>query len=198
MFLYSLIDISVLMPIGSTVLWLCFASMCRKAVKGATTGTLGRAEAETQPVSCSAALAATTSSSCLGDVTAGVKQQDCSAQGVKEMWHWSSSWSWEGAVTLQGLGGQSLLWGLMHWKHLHRFCLLCSVPGFICSGLSFLHHFLISHGGQVWRGHSVLFSAVLQTAKGSSARDTGCASFLQTHQQQAKSEDIFCLLLQHQ
>lgn len=114
------------------------------------------------------------------------------------MWHWSSSWSWEGAVTLQGLGGQSLLWGLMHWKHLHRFCLLCSVPGFICSGLSFLHHFLISHGGQVWRGHSVLFSAVLQTAKGSSARDTGCASFLQTHQQQAKSEDIFCLLLQHQ
>lgn len=50
MFLYSLIDISVLMPIGSTVLWLCFASMCRKAVKGATTGTLGRAEAETQPV----------------------------------------------------------------------------------------------------------------------------------------------------
>lgn len=63
------------MPIASIVLWLCFASTCRKAVMGTTTGTLGRAEAEIQPVSCSAALAATASSSCLGDVT----QQDCSA-----------------------------------------------------------------------------------------------------------------------
>lgn len=48
MFLYPLIDISVLMPIISPVLWLCFASMCRKAVKRTTTGTLGRAEAEIQ------------------------------------------------------------------------------------------------------------------------------------------------------
>lgn len=84
MFLYPLIDVSVLMPIISLVLWLCFASMCRKAVMGTTTGTLGRAEAEIQAASCSAALAATASSSCLGDVTSSVKQQDCSAQEVQE------------------------------------------------------------------------------------------------------------------
>lgn len=71
------------MPIASVVLRLCFASMCGKAVIGTTAGTLGRAEAEIQPVSCSAALAATASSSCLGDVTPGVKQQDCSPQEVQ-------------------------------------------------------------------------------------------------------------------
>lgn len=91
MFLYPLIDISVLMPIASVVLWLCFASTCRKAVMGTTTGTLGRDEAEIQPVSCSAALAATASSSCLGDVTSGVKQQDCSA------------WEEQGNVALEQL-----------------------------------------------------------------------------------------------
>lgn len=83
MFLYPLIDISVLMPVVSLVLWLCFASMCRKAVMGTTTGTLGRAEADIQTVCCSAALAAAASSSCLGDMTSSVKQQDCSAQEVR-------------------------------------------------------------------------------------------------------------------
>lgn len=83
MFSCPLIDISVLMPIASVVLWLCFASMCKKAVMGTTTGIFGRAEAEIQPLSCSAALAATASSSCLGDVTSGVKQQDCSAGEVQ-------------------------------------------------------------------------------------------------------------------
>lgn len=88
------------------------------------------------------------------------------------------------------------------WKHLHRFCLLGSVPGFICSGLSFLHHFLVSRGGEIWMGHSMLLFltapwAVLQTEKSSSASDTGLVSFLQIHQQQGNLEDI-CLLLQHQ
>lgn len=60
------------------------ALLCFHVEKICAGSTLGRAEAETQPVSCSAAVAATASSSCLGDdVTSGVKQQDCSAQEMQ-------------------------------------------------------------------------------------------------------------------
>lgn len=53
MFLSLLLDISVPTSIASVILWPRFASVCGRAVLWNTTGTVGRAEAEIQPVSCS-------------------------------------------------------------------------------------------------------------------------------------------------